>query len=387
MGGHDGALASEKLANYIMIFRAFLPSLERRTVLTAPKYKVTWKTLLLPIIGLAAFFIYIYVFNVDIQQIIAEIGRINLQYYFIAAIVSVLDVFFFALAWHSLLRFLRVKFSVLKSFALVWVSIFIDTLIPAESISGELARIYYSNKEQEGTAGKATASVVAQRLIGMGIILATLLGGAIVLLLQSLLFGMILGLILFLMAIICVLFVLILFLSFREKWTFHMLDNLIRFAEWIGRGRWKLRKLREEVVEIHKAFHIAIKEYTHAPKTLAIATSYSVMSWLLSVLIFYFTFLAIGYTQISWVTIVVTTSIFVSLKSIPIGVPFEVGLPEITLTTLLVIFGVPGIVSATVTILTRLLTLWLRFFIGFGAQQWLGLRGIITREGKDTSFK
>jgi uncharacterized protein (TIRG00374 family) len=386
MQGHDGALASEKLANYIMIFRAFLPSLERRTVLTAPKYKVTWKTLLLPIIGLAAFFIYIYVFNVDVQQIIAEISRINLQYYFIAAIVSVLDVFFFALAWHSLLRFLRVKFSVLKSFALVWVSIFIDTLIPAESISGELARIYYSNKEQEGTAGKATASVVAQRLIGMGIILATLLGGAIVLLLQSLLFGMILGLILFLMAIICVLFVLILFLSFREKWTFRMLDSLIRFAEWIGRGRWKLTKLREEVVEIHKAFHIAIKEYTHAPKTLAIATSYSVMSWLLSVLIFYFTFLAIGYTQISWVAIVVTTSIFVSIKSIPIGVPFEVGLPEITLTTLLVIFGVPGIVSATVTILTRLLTLWLRFFIGFGAQQWLGLRGIITREGKETSF-
>jgi uncharacterized protein (TIRG00374 family) len=369
-----------------MIFRAFLPSLERRTVLTAPRYKVTWKTLLLPIIGLAAFFIYIYVFNVDIQQIIAEIGRINLLYYFIAAIVSVLDVFFFALAWHSLLRFLRVKFSVLKSFALVWVSIFIDTLIPAESISGELARIYYSNKEQEGTAGKATASVVAQRLIGMGIILATLLGGAIVLLLQSLLFGMILGLILFLMTIICVLFVLILFLSFREKWTFRMLDSLIRFAEWISRGRWKLTKLREEVVEIHKAFHIAIKEYTHAPKTLAIATSYSVMSWLLSVLIFYFTFLAIGYTQISWVTIVVTTSIFVSIKSIPIGVPFEVGLPEITLTTLLVIFGVPGIVSATVTILTRLLTLWLRFFIGFGAQQWLGLRGIITREGKETSF-
>ena len=355
--------------------------------MTAPRYKVTWKTLLLPLIGLAAFFIYIYVFNVDIQQIVAEMGGINLRYYLIAAIVSVFDVFFFALAWHSLLRFLHVKFSVLKSFALVWVSIFIDTLIPAESVSGELARIYYVNREQDGTAGKATASVVAQRLIGMGILLATLLGGMVVLLLQSLLFGMILGLLLFLVSVICVLFVLILFLSFREERTFRMLDSLIRFAEWIGRGRWKLTKFREEVVEIHKAFHVAIKEYTHAPKTLAIATSYSVMSWLLSILIFYFTFLAVGYVQISWVAIVVFTSIFAAVKSIPIGVPFEVGLPEITLTTLLVIFGVPGIVSATVTILTRLLTLWLRFFIGFGAQQWLGLRGLITRKEKDTSFK
>lgn len=337
---------------------------------------------MLPIIGLAAFFIYIYVFNVDIQEIVAKMGQIKAQCYLVAAIASVLDVFFFALAWHSLLRFLRVKFSVLKSFALVWVGIFIDTLIPAESVSGELARIYYVNKEQDGTGGRATASVVAQRLIGLGIVLATLLGGMIVLLLQSLLYGMILGLILFLLSIVCVLFVLILFLSFREEWTFRMLDSLIRFAEWIGRGRWKLTKLREEVVEIHRAFHIAIKEYVHAPKTLAIATSCSVMSWLLSILIFYFTFLAVGYDQISWVAIVVVTSIFVAVKSIPIGVPFEVGLPEITLTTLFVVFGVPGIISATVTILTRLLTLWLRFFIGFGTQQWLGLRGIITRKGK-----
>ena len=91
-----------------------------------------------------------------------------------------------------------------------------------------------------------------------------------------------------------------------------------------------------------------------------------------------------GYTQISWVAIVVVTAIFVAVKSIPIGVPFEIGLPEITLTTLLVIFGVPSIVSATVTILTRLLTLWLRFFIGFAAQQWLGLSGIVIRSNEET---
>jgi uncharacterized protein (TIRG00374 family) len=198
---------------------------------------------------------------------------------------------------------------------------------------------------------------------------------------------MMLGLILFLITVICLFFVLILFLSFKEKWTFRMLASLIRFADWISRGRWKLTKFREEVVEIHKAFHIAIREYVHAPKTLLIAAFCSVVAWLLSILIFYFTFLAVGYAQISWIAIVVVTSIFAAVKSIPIGVPFEVGLPEITLTTLLVIFGVPGIVSATVTILTRLLTLWLRFFIGFGAQQWLGLSGIITREGKETNFK
>jgi len=59
-------------------------------------------------------------------------------------------------------------------------------------------------------------------------------------------------------------------------------------------------------------------------------------------------------------------------------VPFEVGLPEITMTTLYVGLGVPGEISATATILSRIITLWLRFFIGFLAQQWLELKPILT---------
>jgi uncharacterized protein (TIRG00374 family) len=355
--------------------------------LTVPQYRVTKKTLLLPLIGLVAFFLYVYIFNVPIQDIAAAISRVSLQTYLIAALVSLLDVLFFAYAWHSLLSFLSVKLSLSKSVALVWVSIFVDTMIPAESISGELARIYYVNKAQDGTAGRATASVVAQRLIGMAINLGTLLAGAIFLLLQSLLYGMLLSLMLFLIAVICIFFVLIFSFSFKEEWTFKMLDGMIRFMQWISRGRLKLTAFRGEVVEIHAAFHTAIKEYAHAPKTLAVAVSSSLIAWFMSVLIFYFTFLSIGYTQVSMIAIIVVTAIFVGVKSIPIGVPFEVGLPEITLTTLLVAFGVPGLVSATVTILTRLLTLWLRFFIGFGAVQWLGIKGIMTGRTKETSFK
>ena len=86
--------------------------------MSLPRYKVTWKTLLLPIIGLAAFFIYIYFF-VDFNEIIEAIQRINLFYYVLATIVSLLDVFFFALAWYFLLRFLSVKISIMKSFAFV----------------------------------------------------------------------------------------------------------------------------------------------------------------------------------------------------------------------------------------------------------------------------
>lgn len=353
--------------------------------MTAPKYKVTWKTFLLPIIGLAVFFIYIYVFNVDIRDIVAKVQQVNPYYYALATIASVLDVFFFTLAWYFLLKFLSVRLSVLKSFAFVWVGIFVDTMIPAESISGEIAKIYLVNREQNGAAGKATASVVAQRLIGMGINIVILLIGAVLLLIESLLYGMILGLILFLIIMICLFFTLILLLCFREKWTFRIVDSVIRFAERISRGHWRLTKLREEIVEIHSAFHTAIKEYMHAPKTLFIASSSSMISWILSLLVFYLTFLSMGYPQISWSAILVISAIFVAVKSIPIGVPFEVGLPEITLTTLLYFFGVPWGISATATILMRLLTLWLRFFIGFGAQQWMGIKAVMAGPSTDTN--
>jgi uncharacterized protein (TIRG00374 family) len=126
-----------------------------------------------------AFFVYIYIFNVDIQGIIAEVQQINLSFYLLAMIVALLDTLFFTLAWHSLIRFLSIRISLFKSFLFVWVGIFIDTMIPAESVSGEISKIYLVNKEQNGAAGKATASIVAQRLIGMGINIVTLLVGAV----------------------------------------------------------------------------------------------------------------------------------------------------------------------------------------------------------------
>lgn len=349
--------------------------------MSLPRYKVTWKTLLLPIIGLAAFFIYIYFF-VDFSEIIEAIQRINLFYYVLATIVSLLDVFFFALAWYFLLRFLSVKISIMKSFAFVWLGIFVDTLIPGESISGEVAKIYLVNREVEGTGGQATASVVAQRLIGMGINIVTLLVGAFLLLIGSLLSGIMLGMTLLLVAMICVFFALVLLLSFKEAWTLRIVDGVINFIERISRGRWKLTPIRGEVAEMHKAFHVAIKAYLHAPRTLLIASSFSVISWLFSMSVLYLTLLSIGYVQISWSAILVISGIFVGIKSVPIGIPFEVGLPEFTLTALLYSFSVPKGVSETATILMRLLTLWLRFFIGFGVQQWIGVKAIIT--GSDT---
>jgi uncharacterized membrane protein YbhN (UPF0104 family) len=127
-----------------------------------------------------------------------------------------------------------------------------------------------------------------------------------------------------------------------------------------------------------------MKEYARAPKTLFVSALLSAISLAFSLSVFYLTFLSIGYNQtdparqINWSAILIISMIFAAVKSIPIGVPFEVGLPEITLTFLLQLFGVPTVDGATATILMRILTLWLRFFIGFAAEQWMGIKAITT---------
>ena len=265
--------------------------------MTAPRYEVTWKTFALLFVGLAAFFVYLYIFNVDILEIINKVQKVNFHYYVLAAVVALLDTSFFAMAWHSLLRFLSIKISLFKSFLFVWIGIFVDTLIPVESVSGEVTKIYLVNREQNGSAGKATASVGAQRLIGMGINVATLLAGGVLLLIEGLLSGTIVSLILLLIVMTFIFLFLILLLCVKEDWTLRIVKAIIHFAERITRGHWKLNKLVEEVTEATKAFHVAVKEYIRAPRTLFLASLFSAISWILALAILYLTFLAVGYLQ------------------------------------------------------------------------------------------
>ena len=72
--------------------------------------------------------------------------------------------------------------------------------------------------------------------------------------------------------------------------------------------------------------------------------------------------------QVQWGVILVTCSIVIVLPTR--------GLPEIAMTTLYTFLGVPPTITATATMLTRILTFWLRFFVGFAAQQWLEIKTV-----------
>jgi uncharacterized protein (TIRG00374 family) len=342
------------------------------------KPKFTWKTILLPAVGIAAFIIYLYLFRVDMLAVVATIQSVDMPQYLLAASLIFIDSFLFAMAWRSLLSFLSVKISAFKAYLYLWYGSFMDIIIPAESISGEVLRVYLMTREHGNDVGvKVVASLVTHRLIYMGVSLAALLTGIGILFTEtSHVSPLVFNLTLFLAAVTLFFICLLFLLCFRERWTLKIIDYALKIAERVTRGKWKSDRIRGEAVKLAGIFHSSIKDFSSSPKVVAMAIFLSSLSRVSNLLISYLVFSAIGYPQISWSAILVTHTIVSAVKAIPIGVPFEVGLPEITMTTLYTALGVPFQISATATILNRIITLWLAFFIGFSSQQWVELKVI-----------
>lgn len=345
----------------------------------SPKPKISRKTLLFPLIGLLAFFVYIYLFQVDIATIIATAQSADPFPYVIAATLSLVEVLFFSVSWRVLANFLMIKLSVIKSYLFVWYGIFVDIIVPAESVSGEALRVYLIAREQgNNTYGRTVASLVMHRLLGMGMNVAVLVLGMVLLFTEAQINPIIFNLILFLAVGITVTLLLLILFSFKEKWSLKVIDWLIRLGKFLSRGKWhwQLIKIKEDAHRIAKSFHDSMKEFKHNPKAIVFSLFYLIITWICSLSIPYLVFISLG-PSVSWSVILITSAIVLAVKSIPLGIPFEVGIPEITMTTLYTSLGVPAGISATATILTRLITLWLRFFIGFIAQQWLELKPVL----------
>jgi uncharacterized protein (TIRG00374 family) len=357
------------------------------------KPKLSWKTAVFPIAGIAAFFLYIYLFHVDILGIIATVQKAPNPLFYVAAILCGLaEVFFYTLSWRSLATHLGIKMTVSKAYLYVWYGVYVDTIIPAQSISGEITRTYLLTRDKAGSLGKIVASLFAHRLIGTAMNIGVLVLGIALFSFEGQVQLIVFELILLVTVGIAVALVLMVVFSLKENWTLKVINWITRVAQVISRGKWKLLKLKEQAHQIASNFHQSMHEFQHNPKPIVQSTFYMVITWAFSLAIPYFVFLSLGY-QVSWSIILITSAIVLAVKSVPVGM-FEVGIPEITMTTLFTSFLAPTLglqlaaeISATATILTRLITLWFRFFIGFAAQQYLELKPALLTEKEEEKIK
>jgi len=340
-----------------------------------PRPKLSWKTVLFPLLGIVGFLLYIYVFKVNIIGILATAKKANPMIYSVAILFGLFQVLFFTISWHALTNHLSIKMTIPRAYLYVWYGMYIDTIVPAQSISGEVTRTYLLTRDKCGPFGKVVASLYTHRILGTAVNAVALLAGVVLLTFGGNVNPLIFNLLILVATVIIAVVILMTVLSFRPQWTAGVVNWGTRVAQKISRGKLNLDKYKEETVEIMGHFHDSMNEFRHKPRAMAYSILYLLVSWFFSLSIPFLVFMSLG-NPVSISVILVTSAIFLAVKSIPLGVP-EVGFPEAVMTTLYISMGVPGALAATATILSRLITLWLFFVIGFGAQQWLELKPAI----------
>ncbi len=359
-------------ANYVPVRSTRVTELEMQP----PRPKIGWKSLVFPLLGLVGFFIYIYLFHVDILGILSTAKDADPIIYVIAIAFGMLEVFFFTISWRVLTNYLAIKIPVFRAYLYVWYGIYVDTIVPAQSISGEVTRTYLCTRDKCGPFGKVVASLYMHRLLGMALNVIALIAGIVLLTFGGNVNPLVFNAIILVAAAIVGIISLMIVLGFKQQWTLRVINFVTKLAHKISFGKLKLDNLKEQAVEITEHFHDSMKEFGHNPKALGGSIFYLLVSWVFSLSVPYLVFMSLGHT-VTWSIIIVTSAIFLAVKAIPIGIPFEVGLPEAVMTTLYISMGINPALAATATILVRIITLWLRFFTGFASQQWLELKPAI----------
>ncbi len=275
------------------------------------------------------------------------------------------------------MNILSVKTTFRKSFLFTWVGAFVDLLIPAESVSGEVSRAYLMYRDSNEDAGKIVASVVSHRILSMATTLGGMIVGSTFFILRYEPSELVVSFIL--VVAVCTAFslFLLIYLSLKKKATTRVVNWLVNLLKRLFKGRLKSTRLSSTVKRMLKEFHKGIEILGGRPKRLTLPIGFSIMAWLFDLSIAFFVFLALPLpVRVSFSAIVIVYSIIVAIQTIPVGIPGEVGVVEIVMTTLYRLL-LPGISPATIavaTILIRALTLWAKLIISGVAVQWVGIK-------------
>jgi len=339
--------------------------------MTSERRALLKKTVPFLIIGLVIFVLYLYFF-VGIDQIVLVLQSVNPLYYSLAFFTAFLGMIVYSLVWQRLLNILSIQMAFKKTFLFMWIGTFVDIIIPFEAVSGEVSRAYLVYKTTNENTGKVAASIVSHRILAMGITVSGLIIGSILLVLQHRFLD---PFVLTFVAIVavCAIFTisLLTYLSSREKATQKLLGGIFKFLGFISRERWKLTPWKLAIQDMLKTYHEGINMLKKHPKRIVLPIILSIASWFSDLLIALFVFFALGF-EIPILSLIVVYSISVAIPMIPISVS-GVGPTEIIMTSLYTLFGVSAAVSASVTLLTRIVTVWFKLIIGYFAIHIVGV--------------
>jgi len=249
-------------------------------------------------------------------------------------------------------------------------------LVPAESISGDATKAYVMTKGSGENAGKVVASVVGHRILSMIIPLGSLIFSFVLLYIRKIKVDVrVSGLILLIIVGTFISLFFIFLFILKEKLAQRLIGSLLRFLGFVTRGRLNIDDIKTKAIKALSAFHDSIDTFRKNPKSLVPPILFSLTGWFFSILLSYLVFVSLG-QQVDFVIIMVVHSVSVTIQSIPLGIPAEVGVVDTAMTWLYGLLAVEFTVGAAATVLIQILRVWLRIAIGFVAVQVVGIKNM-----------
>jgi len=340
------------------------------------------KLILFVALGLTAFILYLY-YYVGTANFVDEIRRANLYYYTSAFAAFFFAALFSAVTWHTLLEALDVKRNFRRELFLTWAGYFLDAIVPEPGWSGDISKAYMLSKKNDEDPGKTVASVVSQKIIGMAVTIVILVIGFGLLSVNVKLPDQVLIFFGLLMALSVTSFLVVFYMSRSSKATKSVLNGLlIPLMSFFLRKRFNEAQFREDAEHFLRIFHDGIRTLSEKKRVLVRPIAFYIVSVTFDISIVFFVFASLGY-PIPVDRILIVYALTGTLASI--GVSF-VGLTEIIMTTAYQVLSIPLAVSFSVTLLTRVVTLWFKLIAGYMTFQWASISIMISkRRGESIS--
>ncbi len=336
-------------------------------------------------LGLVVFILYLYFF-VGFEDLIDVFKKVNpyeyFTYYSLTIIAMILSMFFYSMSWNELMKILSIKTGLKNAFLYCWLGNFVDLILPFETVSGEITRIFLVHKKTGDASGKIVATVIGHRIITTFMTLSGLLLAIAFFLLKYegnteilyLLFAVLLGSLFLIGAL--------LYLSLREKVTKKLVDLPIRAVSFLTKDHFNFSEVKEKIHRNLAYLHEGFKTFGRNPEALTKAIIYSFIAWLFHLSIYFLVFYALGFSGIStkvYETIIVY-SLSVAVQTVPVALPL--GLVEIVMTSLYALFSIPAAVGGAATLLIRVVTFWLQILVGYAVAQWIGVKKLLAQVHK-----
>lgn len=340
------------------------------------------------IMGPLIFLLYL-CFFVGFNDIIKVFKQVNPYkyslWYSLTFVALMLSMLFYSMSWNTLMKALSINVGIKNSFIYCTLGIFVDLIIPLETISGEITRIYFVHKETSAPPGKIIASVAIHRMITTLITLSSLLFSSITILKYG--FNL---MTLSLMTIIIfgssISIAILLYFSLKEHASERLVSFLIKVAKSLTRGRFDFSETMKKAQENISCFHNGFRSFKGNLRCLIKSTVYSFLAWLLHVGIYFLVFYSLGFSEISrkLCETIVVYSVSMALQSMPIALP--AGLVEVVMTGFYTLLGVPVAISGIATFFIRITTFWFQIIIGYVLAQFIGVKNLVRLGGKETSI-